>query len=96
MIGCGMLRAALRGSVVVLVVLGAVPLLLSSAGHAEPRAPTLFGPCEAAFVDGTVENRTTFRMDPYFFDYAPTNTVCNGLHPGSVRPGSFGHWRVGA
>jgi hypothetical protein len=88
-----MSRGALRGSVVVSMVVGALWLLLASAGDSRSRARAA-DPCPGfSFVDATVYNETAFRMDPYFFDTGVTNSVCE--HPGSVKPGAVGHWRVG-
>ena len=92
MISSGMLRGALRRSVVVSVVLGAVWLLLASVGHSRPRAHTADACPSFSFVDATVYNETKFRMDPYFFDKGFTNSVCEG--PGSVQPGAVGHFKV--
>jgi hypothetical protein len=75
------------------VVLGAV-LLLPSTGDAHPRAQAAAA-CSNSFVDATVYNDTSLRMDPYFFGYGLTNSVCDDQHPGSVQPHSSGHWKVG-
>lgn len=90
MLCCGV-RGALHRSMVVLVVLGAMSVLVPSAG-ARPRAHAS-GACSFSYVDVTVYNETKFRMDPYFFDKGFTNAVCE--YPGSVLPGATGHWKVG-
>jgi hypothetical protein len=78
---------------VVSVVLGAMWVLLPSAGDSRPHVNAVDACPGFSFVDATVYNETTFRMDPYFFDKGFTNSICE--HPGSVQPGKAGHWRVG-
>lgn len=92
MISFELTRGALRKSVIVWVLLGAMWVLLPSASDALPRAHAADACPGFSFVDATVYNETQFRMDPYFFDKGFTNSVCE--HPGSVQPGAAGHWKV--
>jgi hypothetical protein len=93
MIFSGMTRGAWRRSVVVSLVLGMMWLLLPAAADSQPRIAA--GDCGFSYVDVTVHNQTNLGMHPYFFDYGPTNSVCDDQHPGSVQPGQTGHWKVG-
>ena len=53
------------------------------------------GGCGFSYIAVTVHNQTTLGMHPYFFDYGPTNSVCDDQDPGSVQPGATSHWKVG-
>lgn len=97
MIWCGMLRGALRRSVVVSVALGAVWLLLPSAGDAQPRAraAALSDPCSFSSVEARVFNDTNLQMVPWFVQKGLTNIVCDNLDVGSPKPGTQDHWKFG-
>jgi hypothetical protein len=92
MISYRMLRGPFRTSVVVSVVLGAMLLLLPSAGDSRSRARAADA-CSFSYVEATVYNDTDFRMEPYFFDKGFTNAVCEG--PSGVGPRMSGRWKVG-
>src|SRR5690348_15999435 len=92
-------RRARRAMLLAGVAFAAVPagcaLADTTIGQTGGSAAHAAGGCGFSYIAVTVHNQTTLGMHPYFFDYGPTNSVCDDQHPGSIQPGATSHWKVG-